>query len=86
MAFDGIGENVVGAITDNTAANKRMWQILEQKYPTHFFHGCISHGLHLLVNDIFGAKKRNQLMVEYFNSLMVTHLKSCSYFLMTVRK
>ena len=58
MAFDGIGENVVGAITDNTAANKRMWQILEQKYPTHFFHGCISHGLHLLVNDIFGAKKK----------------------------
>ena len=55
--IDGIGENVVGAITDNTAANKRMWQILEQKYPTHFFHGCISHGLHLLVKYIFGAKK-----------------------------
>ena len=56
--IDGIGENVVGAITDNTAANKKMWSILEQKYPACFFHGCVSHGLHLLVKDIFGAKKK----------------------------
>ena len=56
--IDGIGENVVGAITDNTAANKKMWSILEKKYPTCYFHGCVSHGLHLLVKDVFGAKKR----------------------------
>ena len=56
--IDGIGENVVGAITDNTAANKKMWGILEEKYPANFFHGCVSHGLHLLVKDVFGAKKK----------------------------
>ena len=55
--IDRIGENVVGAITDNTAANKKMWSILEQRYPARFFHGCVAHGLHLLVKDVFGAKK-----------------------------
>ena len=28
-------------------------------YPTHFFHGCVSHGLHLLVKDIFAVKKKD---------------------------
>jgi hypothetical protein len=63
--IDGIGENVVGAITDNTATNKKMWSILEQKYPACFFHGCVSHGLHLLVKDVFGSKKPTRGGAEY---------------------
>ena len=27
--------------------------------PHIFFHGCVSHGLHLLVKDIFAAKKKD---------------------------
>ncbi len=55
--IDNLGSNVVGAVTDNTATNKKVWGELEEKYPSCFFHGCVSHGLHLLVKDIFAAKK-----------------------------
>ena len=55
--MDNLGDKVVGAITDNTAANKKAWDILEQKYPNRFFHGCVAHGLNLLVKDIFAATK-----------------------------
>lgn len=57
--IDSLGDNVVGAVTDNTATNKKAWSELEKKYPTHFFHGCVSHGLHLLVKDIFAATKKD---------------------------
>jgi len=46
-----------GAVTDNTSANKGAWEILKGRHPTMFFHGCVSHGLHLLVKDIFAATK-----------------------------
>jgi Protein of unknown function (DUF 659)/hAT family C-terminal dimerisation region len=46
-----------GAVTDNTSANKLAWQKLRNQFPTCFFQGCASHGLHLLVKDIFGATK-----------------------------
>ena len=55
--MDSLGDNVIGAITDNTAANKKAWKTLEEKYPQRFFHGCIYHGLNLLVKDIFAARK-----------------------------
>lgn len=54
--IDKLDNNVVGAVTDNTATNKKVWRGLEEKYPSLFFHGCASHGLHLLVKDIFGKK------------------------------
>ena len=56
--IDHLGDNVAGAVTDNTSANKKMWSILEREYPTHFFHGCVAHGLNLLVKDILCAKKK----------------------------
>ncbi|CAB4038963.1 Hypothetical predicted protein [Paramuricea clavata] len=56
--MDGIGDNTVGCVTDNTAANKKAWKELEQKYPNHFFHGCVCHRLNLFVKDIFGARKK----------------------------
>ncbi|CAB4039334.1 hypothetical protein DYB30_009596, partial [Paramuricea clavata] len=55
--IDSLHNNVVGAVTDNTATNKKVWCELEQKYPSLFFHGCASHGLNLLVKDIFAGKK-----------------------------
>ena len=55
--MDSLGDNLIGAITDNTAANKKAWKTLEEKYPQRFFHGCVSHGLNLLVKHIFAAKK-----------------------------
>ena len=53
--IDNLHNNAVGAVTDNTVTNKKVWKELE-KYPSLFFHGCASHGLHLLVKDIFGGK------------------------------
>jgi Protein of unknown function (DUF 659) len=48
---------VVGAVTDNTSTNKAAWALLKQRYPGRYFQGCVSHGLHLLVKDIFCATK-----------------------------
>lgn len=55
--IDSIDCDVVGAVTDNTNANKAAWKILEDKYPNKFFHGCASHALHLMVKDIFAESK-----------------------------
>jgi hypothetical protein len=49
-----------GAVTDNTAANQRAWGLLNATHPSQFFHGCTSHGLHLLVKDIFSPSKTNK--------------------------
>jgi hypothetical protein len=48
---------VVGAVTDNTSANKAAWILLKQRYPGRIFQDCASHGAHLLVKDIFNATK-----------------------------
>ena len=56
--FDSHPFKVVGAVTNNTSANKKAWRILKENNPTLFFHGCISHGLHLIVKDIFAPTKR----------------------------
>jgi hypothetical protein len=48
---------VCGAITDNTATNKKAWMVLKEKFPAMFFHGCVCHGLHLLAKDIINATK-----------------------------
>jgi hypothetical protein len=45
-----------GAVMDNTSANKKAWEVLKTNYPSRFFQGCTSHGLHL-VKDIFCATK-----------------------------
>jgi hypothetical protein len=54
------GVNQLGVVTDNTSTNRAAWIILQTKYPNKFFHGCVSHGLHLLVKDIFAATKADR--------------------------
>ena len=46
-----------GTVMDNTSANKKAWAVLHNKFPSRFFQGCTSHGLHLFVKDIFCATK-----------------------------
>lgn len=48
---------ISGVVMDNTAANKKTWKILKEAYPRMFFQGCVAHGLHLLVKDVFAATK-----------------------------
>ena len=55
--IDSVNGDVVGVVMDNAAANKKAWKMLENKYPQKFFHGCVSHGLHLLIKDIFSSGK-----------------------------
>jgi hypothetical protein len=45
------------AVTDNTSTNKLAWKLLKDKNPGKFFAGCVSHGLHLMVKDVFNAAK-----------------------------
>ena len=59
--MDCLGQNLVGAITGNTFTNKKVWKEMEQKYSDRFFHCCVSHGLHLLVKDIFAATKKQSV-------------------------
>jgi Protein of unknown function (DUF 659) len=49
--------HVSGTITDNTKANQKAWKILERDLLSKFFHGCVSHELHLIVKDIYAATK-----------------------------
>ena len=51
---------VLGAVTDNTAPNKKAWSLLKEKFPTKFFHGCLAHTLHLMVKDIFLPPKKEK--------------------------
>ena len=48
---------IAGGTMDNTAANKAAWVLLKAAYPDMFFQGCVAHGLHLLVKNIFAATK-----------------------------
>jgi len=51
------GIKIAGAVTYNTAMNKKAWIGLQRRYPKMYFQGCSSHGLHLLVKDLFAATK-----------------------------
>jgi len=46
-----------GAVTDNTSTNKKAWGLLNNMFPSRYFQGCASHGLHLFVKDVFAATK-----------------------------
>jgi hypothetical protein len=48
------------AVTDNTNANKKAWQLLKARFPSCYFQGWCSHNLHLFVNDVFGVTKTNK--------------------------
>lgn len=50
--------SVSGMVTDNTPANREMWGLLNRKFPSMFFYGCIVHGLHLLEMDLFSDSKQ----------------------------
>ncbi|KAE9046492.1 hypothetical protein PR001_g4544 [Phytophthora rubi] len=45
---------IAAVVTDNTATNRLVWSTLQQQKPNIFFHGCISHTLHLAVKDLVG--------------------------------
>ncbi len=61
------GIKIAGAVTDNTATNRKAWIELQRSYPKMYFHGCASHGLHLLVKDMFAATKakRGRTIADY---------------------
>ncbi|KAE9014138.1 hypothetical protein PF011_g8188 [Phytophthora fragariae] len=45
---------IAAVVTDNTATNRLVWSTLQQQKPNIFFHGCISHTVHLAVKDLVG--------------------------------
>jgi hypothetical protein len=44
-------------VTDNTSTKKNAWEKLRVIFLSSYFMGCCSHGLHLLVKDVFAATK-----------------------------
>ena len=50
--------SIGGAIMDHMQTNKSAWELLKKEYPGMFFQGCVPHGLHLFVKDIFSATKK----------------------------
>ncbi|CAG8613337.1 24680_t:CDS:2, partial [Gigaspora rosea] len=67
-------KKISAVITDNAAVMKKAWKILEKEYSKIFFLECISHNLHLLVNDIIRIPwaaeivKKAKEIVKYFKS------------------
>ena len=59
--------NIAGGTMDNTSANKAAWVLLKAAYPDMFFQGCVAHGLHLLVKNIFAATKakHGRVLADY---------------------
>ncbi|KAH6590982.1 hypothetical protein BASA50_008982 [Batrachochytrium salamandrivorans] len=47
-------------VTDNTSTKKKAWTLLREIFPSCYFKGCCSHGIHLLVKDIIAATKTKQ--------------------------
>lgn len=48
----------VDSVMDNTSAKKKACGVHKDSFPSHFFQGCESDGLLLLVNDIFWASMK----------------------------
>jgi len=74
----------VGAITNNTSMNKKAWGLLQITFPSRYFQGCCSHGLHLFVKDVFVAtktKKAGQVKATYLDQypfeLMLEFIACC---------
>jgi hypothetical protein len=73
-----------GAVTDNTSMNKKAWGLLHITFPSCYFQGCCSHGLHLFVKDVFAAtktKKAGQVEAtypdQYLFELMLEFIAYC---------
>ena len=49
--------NFAGAVTDNTSTNKKAWKLKRQWFPSRYFQGCCSHGLHQFIKDVYAASK-----------------------------
>jgi hypothetical protein len=62
---------ICGVVTDNTATNKKAWEILQKVYPEKFFHGCVSHTLHLLTKDIIKSFQWLKDLVDGTRELVV---------------
>jgi hypothetical protein len=58
--IDKTSGKISGGTMDNTSVNKSAWILLKAAYPDMFFQGCVAHGLHLLVKNIFAATKTKQ--------------------------
>ncbi len=74
----------VGAVTNNTSTNKKAWGLLLITFPSRYFQGCSSHGLHLFVKDVFAAtktKKAGQVEAtypdQYLFKLMLEFIACC---------
>ena len=60
IMIEHIGVNkVCGVVTDNAPANKCAWKILNRKFTSIYFYGCICHTLHLFVKE---QKKKNSVL------------------------
>ena len=66
-----------GAAIDNTSAKKKAWEVLTTNYPSSFFQGCTSHGLHLLVKDISCATHTRSWAAPKSRIWTTTRLKIC---------
>jgi hypothetical protein len=74
-----------GVVTDNTSANKKAWEILAARFPSLFFQGCTSHGLHLLVKDMFPAAKSTNREIINQDFLLGIRLRIFSTFRQMLR-
>jgi len=72
----------VGVVIDNTSMNKKAWGLLQITFPSRYFQGCCSHGLHLFVKDVFAATKtKSQVeatsLDQYPFELMLEFIACC---------
>lgn len=57
-----VEELFCGIVADNVSCNRAAFRILEQKYTTLFFVGCIAHSFDLMIEDVCKVPKVAELL------------------------
>uniref|UniRef100_A0A1B0F089 HAT C-terminal dimerisation domain-containing protein n=1 Tax=Phlebotomus papatasi TaxID=29031 RepID=A0A1B0F089_PHLPP len=57
-------EKFQALVTDNAAANKKAWAILEEKVPNLQCYGCFAHSLNLILGDVLECARIKKIIQD----------------------
>lgn len=73
--IEAVGSHrISGIVTDNAAAMKGAWGLIQEKYPHIIAYGCFAHGLNLLSKDLATINSISRIIslskdiVQFFNN------------------
>jgi hypothetical protein len=61
-------DSLIGAVMDNTSANKASWKILRKQFRSKFFMGCKVHAIDLLLESILDPKQSKFVFSDFHSN------------------